>query len=263
MARAALVISLVVPIVLAALSVAAQSEGNDELLRSLKRDIEALKDGQSRVQRDLQDIKALLQRQGRASAADEPQPQDIVLNVTDGQTKGDKGARGVLVDFTDYQCPFCARHVRETLPRIDTEYIKTGKLKYIVRDFPIESIHPRAFKAAEAAHCAGKQGKYWEMHDRLFANQRKLAPSDLTAHAQAVALDAAQFQGCLDSGEHTGRIRKDMLEGQRAGVRGTPTFFLGVQESNDPPLRVIRVIRGAQPFSVLKDAIDSVLDSTK
>jgi protein-disulfide isomerase len=148
------------------------------------------------------------------------------------------------------------------MPRIDTEYIKTGKLKYIVRDFPLESIHPRAFKAAEAAHCAGEQGKYWEMHDRMFANQRQLAPSDLTAHAQAVALDAAKFQGCLDSGKHAARVRKDMLEGQRAGVRATPTFFLGVQESNDTSLRVVRVIRGAQPFSRVKDAIDSVLEST-
>jgi protein-disulfide isomerase len=72
-----------------------------------------------------------------------------------------------------------------------------------------------------------------------------------------------QFQGCLDSGKHAARVRKDMLEGQRAGVRGTPTFFLGVQESNDTPLRVVRVIRGAQPFSGLRDAIDSVLESTK
>jgi hypothetical protein len=95
--------SVVVPIVLAALSVAAQPESSDELLRSLRRDIEALKEGQSRVQRDLQEIKTLLQRQGRASAADEPQPQDIVLSVSDGQAKGDNGARVVLVDFTDYQ----------------------------------------------------------------------------------------------------------------------------------------------------------------
>jgi len=121
------------------------------------------------------------------------------------------------------------------VPRIDAEYIKTGKLKYIVRDFPLESIHPRAFKAAEAAHCAGEQGKYWEMHDRLSANQRQLAPGDLTSHAQAVGPDAAAFQGCLDSGKYSAHIRTDMLAGQRAGVRGTPTFFLGVQASNDAP----------------------------
>jgi protein-disulfide isomerase len=265
--------SVVVSIVLAALSATAQPESNDEQLRSLRRDVDALKEGMSRLQRELQVMKIILQGQvqgqvqgqgrGRAGAAEEPPPQGIVLSASDGQIKGDRAARVVLVDFTDYQCPFCGRHVRETVPKLDTEYIKTGKLKYIVRDFPIESIHPHAFKAAEAAHCAGEQGKYWEMHHRLFANQRQLAPDDLAAHAQAVALDAAGFQGCLDSGKHAARVRQDFEEGQRAGVRGTPTFFLGVQESPDAPLRVVRVIRGAQSFAGFKGAIDSVLESIK
>ena len=100
------------------------------------------------------------------------------------------------------------------MPQIEREYIKTGKLKYVARDFPLESIHPLAFKAAEAAHCAGEQGKYWEMHSRLFENQRALSLKDLPQHAQALGLDAPKFQQCLESGKYASRIRKDLADGQ-------------------------------------------------
>lgn len=147
------------------------------------------------------------------------------------------------------------------MPQIEREYIKTGKLKYVARDFPLESIHRDAFKAAEAAHCAGDQGKYWEMHARLFANQRALGPSDLALHAQAVGLDRPKFQACLESGKHAEKIRKDLADGQKAGVTGTPAFFLGVTRPNDPTVKVLRVLTGAQPYASFKEAIDSVLSS--
>lgn len=131
------------------------------------------------------------------------------------------------------------------------------------RDFPLESIHPQAFKAAEAAHCAGDQGKYWEMYERLFANQRALGPSDLPGHAGALGLDLAAFQGCLDGGKHAARVRRGLDDGQKAGVRGTPTFFLGVVDGGDAKVRVLRVIRGAQPFAAFKAAIDAALADQK
>jgi len=149
------------------------------------------------------------------------------------------------------------------LPQIETEYIKTGKLKYVVRDFPLEAIHKEAFKAAEAAHCAGEQGKYWEMHDRLYNNQRALGPKDLPQHAQALGLDVPKFQQCLESGKHAARIRKDLEEGQQAGVTGTPGFFLGLTEPNDPRVKVLRVLKGAQPYSSFKNTIDALLSSPK
>ena len=112
--------------------------------------------------------------------------------ATDGApSRGKADARVTIVEFTDYQCPFCSRYVRETYPQLDKEYVQTGKVKYVLRDLPLEAIHPLAMKAAEAAHCAGEQGKYWEMHDRLFANQTELARTDLAKHAQALGLDAA------------------------------------------------------------------------
>ena len=131
-----------------------------------------------------------------------------------------------------------------------------------MRDFPLEAIHPQAFKAAEAAHCAGDQGKYWEMHVLLFAQQRALGAADLTRHAATLGLDGAKFQTCLDKGTHADAVRRDLAEGAKAGVRGTPTFFLGVIE-NGTKVRVTRVIRGAQPAEAFKQAIDAALAPAK
>ena len=149
------------------------------------------------------------------------------------------------------------------MPQIEKEYIATGKLKYVVRDFPLEAIHKDAFKAAEAAHCAGDQGQYWEMHTRLFANQRALGPKDLPQHAQAQGLDVPKFQQCLDSGKYAARIRKDLEDGQKAGITGTPGFLFGLTEPNDPKVKVLRVLKGAQPYASFKDTIDSLLSSQK
>jgi len=155
----------------------------------------------------------------------------------------------VLIEFSDYQCPFCARYARETLPQIEREYISTGKVKYVFRDFPIESIHKDAVRAAAAAHCAGDQGKYWEMHDRLFANQAKLRPADFKEHAVAVGLDAAAFAQCLESGRETARVRKDAEEAARYGVTGTPAFFVNG-----------RPVIGAQPYEAFAVVIDDELE---
>jgi protein-disulfide isomerase len=112
-------------------------------------------------------------------------------------------------------------------------------------------------KAAEATHCAGDQSKYWEMHDRLFAQQRALAPEQLPSHAQAVGLDEAKFAACLGGGAKAAKVRKDLADGAKLGVTGTPAFFIGVADG--ATVKVSRVIKGAQPFANFKDAIDSTL----
>ena len=147
------------------------------------------------------------------------------------------------------------------MPKLDDEYIKTGKLRYVVRDLPLEQIHPEAFKAAEATHCAREQGKYWELHARLFAQQQQLARPALSDQAKAVGVDVAAFDRCLDSGKHAERVRKDIAEAQQLGINGTPTFILGVLDGGQ--LKGARMIRGAQPFASFKAAIDEVLGTTK
>jgi protein-disulfide isomerase len=117
-------------------------------------------------------------------------------------------------------------------------------------------------KAAEATHCAGEQGKYWEMHSRLFGNQQQLARPDLSKHAQALGLDVAAFDQCVDSGKSTARIRKDMTEAQGLQVNGTPTFFLGLTEPDGSQVKGTRMV-GAQPYQTFKDAIERLLSSQK
>jgi len=145
------------------------------------------------------------------------------------------------------------------MPQLQRDYIDTGKLRYVARDFPLESIHPQAFKAAEAAHCAGDQRAYWPMYERLFANQRALGPADLVGHAQALKLDAAAFQSCLSSGKYAATVRQGLADGQKAGVTGTPAFFLGTIQPDGSKVKVVRVLKGAQPYSAFKEAIDGLL----
>lgn len=140
--------------------------------------------------------------------------------------------------------------------------MKAGKLRYIVRDFPLEKIHSQAFKAAEGAHCAGDQGKYWEMHLLLFSNQLALGAAELPKHAGTLGLDLGKFQECLDKGIHAVSVRRDLAESQKAGVRGTPPFFLGVIE-DDSKVRVVQVLTGAQPLATFKAAIDAALAAPK
>jgi protein-disulfide isomerase len=127
----------------------------------------------------------------------------------------------------------------------------------------LESIHKNALKAAEASRCAADQGKYWEMHDQLFANSTALEMTDLTRYATALSLDLIKFQECLDAGKYANEIRRDISEGNKAGVRGTPTFFIGVSEGENTRIRVLRVIRGAKPYIEFKEVFDNLLSSQK
>lgn len=149
------------------------------------------------------------------------------------------------------------------MPQIDSDYIKTGKVKYVFRDLPLESIHKNAFKAAEAASCAGEQGKFWEMHDMLFAKQTALGPSELPSYAQEAGLDVPKFQQCLDSGEYAPAIRKNMTDASNSGITATPAFILGVSDLKSSKVKVLKVISGAQPYAAFKDAIDNALSPQK
>lgn len=218
----------------------------------LASDIATLKESVKAIQKDLQEIKALLQARPAAGP-----PVNVVLDLGTNQFKGEPTAKLTLVEFSDYQCPFCARHVRETHPQIQKEYVETGKVRYVFLDLPLESIHKLAFKAAEAANCAGEQGKYWEMHDRLFENQQALEP--WTAHAEAVGLDVAAFEACLASGKQAEEIRRDMAEARKAGITGTPGFFLAYTDPKTATVRTVASLKGAQPFAAFKAEIDRLL----
>lgn len=170
--------------------------------------------------------------------------QTVSLAATD-PAQGPASAPVTLVEFSDYQCPFCQR-VEPTIKQLRTTY--GDKLRIVWKDFPLTQIHPQAFKAGEAGHCAGDQGKYWEYHDRLFANQQALQPADLKKHAADLGLDAAAFGACLDSSKYGERVRDGVSLGDRLGVNSTPTIFVNG-----------RRFSGAQPYEVFVAAIDEEL----
>jgi len=120
-------------------------------------------------------------------------------------------------------------------------------------------MHPHAFKAAEAAACAGDQGKFWQMHDQLFSNQQALDVNTLSLHAQAIGLNTASFQQCLFSGKHEAKVRDSVNVGSNAGVDGTPAFFIGVTNSNS--VKVVKVLSGAQPYPVFRTLLESLLSA--
>lgn len=149
------------------------------------------------------------------------------------------------------------------MPKLEQAYIATGQLRYVARDFPLETIHKFARKAAEAFWCANEQGKGEAMHDHLFANQQQLQPEALAGHAQALGLDTQAFQACLDSGKYTAKINDSLKEGQKVGVTGTPAFLLGYTQADGAEVKAVKLLTGALPFDTFKANIDKLLDAKK
>jgi protein-disulfide isomerase len=228
---------------------------------ALRREIEALKAQQAEMQKDLDAIRAFLQQMivEKAQAAMVNAP----IVVAGEPAKGSAAARMMMVEVSDYHCPFCRRHTLTTQPQIDAEYINTGKLRYVFIDYPIDQLHPDAFKAHEAANCAGDQGKYWEMHAKLFESppprdSGQLVPQ-LVSQAQAVGLDAGKFRACFDGGKYATPVRDNVARMQALGVDSTPTFLIGLTPAAGQPMKVVKVVRGAVPYPQFKAALDGVL----
>ncbi len=174
-------------------------------------------------------------------------PARVDVEIEGHPTIGSPDAPVTIVEFSEFQCPYCAMYVQETFPQIDEEYIQTGKVRYVFRNFPL-SFHEYAQKAAEASLCAYEQGMFWEYHDVLFANQETLDVASLKQHAEDLGLDMAKFNDCLDSGAMTEKVMQDVADGTALGVSGTPSFFVnGI------------ALFGAQPFSSFQDLIEEEL----
>jgi protein-disulfide isomerase len=159
-----------------------------------------------------------------------------------------------ILEFSDFECPYCGRHARETLPKIKRELIDTGEARYVSMHYPLEEIHPRAIQAGEAAECAGQQGQFWEMHDRLFGSPDALDPARVLAHATGLALDTEAFQRCLNEDAALPKIRADQSEGKRLAVSGTPAFFIGIVAA-DGGVEIVRRIRGAASIDLFAQQV--------
>jgi protein-disulfide isomerase len=173
------------------------------------------------------------------------EPERVAVSLDDDPVRGPKDAPITILEFSDFQCPYCGR-VEPTLKKIEERY--GDKVRLAFRDYPL-SFHPFAAKAAEAGSCANQQGKFWELHDILFANQQKLSVEDLKHHAGEAGLDAAAFAKCLDSGQYTEEWKKDLADGNKYGVTGTPAFFING-----------RFLNGAVPIEKFTAIIDEELE---
>jgi protein-disulfide isomerase len=192
---------------------------------------------------------AELRKAGPAVSVVIDAPRYTVTVAADDPILGTANAPVTLVEFSDFQCPFCAR-VMPTLKKVKETY--GDRVRIVWKDFPLTSIHPQAFRAAEAAQCAREQGKFWELHDVLFANQQALQPEELKKHAAGVGVDLAKFNACFDASKYGERVQQQMSAGTQLGVGSTPSIFING-----------RLVSGAQPYEVFAGIIDEELGRAK
>ncbi len=182
-------------------------------------------------------------------------PTNVKVTVDkDDPILGEKDAKISIVEFSDFQCPFCARAATGAVAEFkNSDYFKNGEVNLIYKDFPLNSIHTFAQKAAEAAQCAYDQDKFWEYHDKLFENQRALTVDDLKKYATDLELNTGDFNECLDSGKYIKEVNADLSAATAAGGQGTP-YFVIVNNKNGKA----QGVSGAVPFANIENAIKAV-----
>jgi protein-disulfide isomerase len=214
------------------------------------------------ILKELREIKQLLVKQQQPSPPAVPtpgMPKNLTVKADGIHVLGNSDAPLTMVEFTDYQCPFCGRFEATTLPKIKKNYIDTGKMRLIVRDLPLDGLHPYAMKAAQAAHCAGDQGKFWQMKDLLFKNQNKLDSDSLNGYAaKDLGLTGDMFNKCMADGKHLDEIAAEARYAQSLGITGTPTFIIGKAAGDSVEGRVVV---GAVPYENFAAVIDAALQN--
>jgi protein-disulfide isomerase len=209
----------------------------------------------------LEELKAMratlerIEKSGAVAAKPTQRPSTATVGIAERPVVGTPDAPVTLVEFTDYQCPYCVRFTKTTFAQLKEAYVDTGKLRIVVKDTPL-AMHANARKAAQASHCAGEQDAYWPMHMALFDNAKQLDEASLPGYAAILKLDMEEFSACLGSDRHLQSISADILEANKVGISGTPSFVLGV--SNGDKVQG-NIIQGAQPFDEFKRQIDALL----
>jgi len=174
------------------------------------------------------------------------------IPLPDAAMIGAADAPVLLIEFGDYQCGFCRRHVMNVMPVLEQDYVATGRLRYVFMEYPAERNLPISLEASNAALCADDQGRYSEMRRRLYANPMSLDAAGYRQHAQSLGLDVSAFADCIEQAPHAERIREHVALGRQLGVRGTPTFFFAVLSEDDGSLQLVRRVTGAQPMDLFE-----------
>lgn len=237
---------VIAPVVILALSAAACASRSE--VEALRKEVEALKTTQA----------ALLKRVGNGAAQPTAKALPATLDLTGAQFRGSTTSQVVLVEYSDYECPFCIRHFTQVLPEIDAAYIRTNKIRYTFRDFPIDQLHPESIRAHVAAHCATEQGKFWELHNRLFTKSGTHQPAELLARAKEAGLNPGTFSACVAADKYSTAIRESTALAMSMGAEGTPFFIIGVMDGNNA-IKPLTKIPGAFPYANFQQAIDAAL----
>ena len=207
------------------------------------------------ILKELRQIRQLLERQ--QAKAPQPQEEQVVkakVNLEGFAMLGSKKAPLTIVEFTDYQCPFCQRFHTTAFPDLKKNYIDTGKVRFYSRDLPL-NFHPDAMRAAEAARCASDQGQFWRLRDVMGANPNKLDMDSLVADATDLKMDVKAFRACVESEKYKSAVQTDVMEAMKIGANGTPTFMVGKSTPNgvDGELMV-----GAQPYPMFEEKLQEL-----
>lgn len=240
-----------------------QAVGQDVTdVHAVLRRVDMLEATQLRILRELESISKQLE--GRKSApagplrGSPPPPMvpSAVQRISDAAVKGSAEAAAVLIEYADFQCPYCGQFARQVLPEIQKRYVATGRLRLVFRHMPLQEIHPQAVMAAESAECARQQGKFWQMHDALFADQR-LDEASLVEKARLNGVDLDQFSECV-RGDGGIRVKQDLAAARALGLAVTPTFLLGRDVGG--AVKVEQILTGARGVDVFINAIESLLN---
>ena len=210
---------------------------------------------------ELKQIRQLLEKQQKPAAppsAPAP-PERVRLKIGKEFALGKSDAPLVLLEYTDYQCPFCNRFYTTTFPELKKQYVDTGKMRFVSRDYPLD-FHPHSMKAAQATRCAGEQDKFWQLKDALMNNYSRLTPELITSLARDTSLDMAKFQACMDAGRYLPEIKEGIAAAQSVGINGTPSFVLG--KVTGEYLEGYRII-GAQPYAAFDAVAKEILAGEK
>ena len=226
------------------------AENNSEILDTILEELKAIRQTVEKIE-----------KQGLARGQQRPsRPTEATVTIDNKPVMGDPSAPVTIVEFADYQCPFCLRFTKTTFTYLKSEFIDTGKVRWVALNLPLP-FHKDARKAAQAAHCAGEQDKFWEMREVLFRNPQKLAGEHLPAHAAGVGLDVEAFNACLSSDRHLADIDQEAKDARAVRLTGTPSFIVGKTASDKISGQVII---GAQSLNVFKAAIQKATgDDTK
>ena len=182
----------------------------------------------------------------------------VALQNIGSHVKGASAATIAIVEFSDFECPFCGRHASSVYRDLLEKFVNTGRVRYHFRNLPLDQIHPNARKAAEAAECAGEQGRFWEFHDALFANQKTLTVPDLNNHARSLGLHVSSFESCLSQGRMAAKVAADIAEAKQLGLTGTPAFLIG-EIGKDGAVTGTRKVIGSQPYAVFEGVLNELL----